>query len=254
MTSGRRCRSKADDLLNQMATPESLIKLAGLKLDDIKINVVDWAKLDTDKRKQAILDYLGSEGNLDLLTRYTEMYGKWAVVVDQLTEPENGVNAKYAKALNTLHKLNLSNDQVTAALEAGTPGSAKSKREIEALKKEFPELSDKIDKVAGTYKAYYPDKGRLDDASDLQRMLKGAGILEFRILPTMDHPEVDSAQMKTYVETLKTKGPKYPLDDQYVWLQIEKPEEFHSADRANRPVIIGSVRRQSICPRQQQKK
>jgi SecD/SecF fusion protein len=230
-------QEQAADIANQMATPESLIKLAGLKLDDVKIKVVDWAKLDGDKRKQAILEY-AAEGNLDLLTRYTDMYSKWAVIVDKLTEPDDGINVKYNKALNSLHKLNLSNDQVMAALEAGAPGSAKSRNEIELLKKGFPELAGKIDKVAETYKAYYPDKGRLDDPSDLQRMLKGAGILEFRILPTMDHPEVDSAQMKTYLETLKTKGPKYPVDDQYIWLQIEKPEGWHSADRAGRQSIV----------------
>jgi len=231
-------QQQRDDFANQMATPESLIKLAGLKLDDIKIQVVDWAKLDADKRKQAIIKFLGSEGNLDLLTRYTEMYGKWADVVDRLTEPEKGANARFAQATQTLHKLNLSNEQVTAALEAGTPGSSRANKAIEALKTEFPELADKIGKVATAYNAYFPFRGRLDDPSDLQRMLKGAGILEFRILPTEGHPEVDSAQMKAYVETLKTKGPKYPLDDQYVWLEIEKPAEWHSADRAGRQAII----------------
>ncbi len=230
-------QQQRDEVANQMVTPENLIKLAGLKLDDIKIQVVDWAKLDGDKRKQAIIKFLGSESNLDLLTRYTEMYGKWADVVDRLTEPENGANARYTKAAQTLHKLNLSNEQVTAALEAGAPGSFGANKAIEALKTEFPELADKISKVTTAYNAYFPFRGRLDDPGDLQRMLKGAGILEFRILPTEGHPEVDSAQMKAYVETLKTKGPKYPLDDQYVWLEIEKPAEWHVADRAGRPAI-----------------
>jgi SecD/SecF fusion protein len=230
-------QQQRDEVANQMVTPENLIKLAGLKLDDIKIQVVDWAKLDADKRKQAILKLLGSEGNLDLLTRYTEMYRKWADVVDRLTEPDKGANARYAQATQDLHKLNLSNEQVTAALEAGTPGSSRTNKAIETLKTEFPELADKISKVATAYNAYFPFRGRLDDPSDLQRMLKGAGILEFRILPTEGHPEVDLAQMKAYVETLKTKGPKYPLDDQYVWLEIEKPGEWHSADKAGRPTI-----------------
>jgi SecD/SecF fusion protein len=230
-------QQQRDEIANQMAAPENLIKLAGLKLDDIKIQVVDWAKLDADKRKQAITKFLGSEGNLDLLTRYTEMYGKWANAVDRLTEPEKGANARVAQATQTLHKLNLSNEQVTAALEAGAPGSSRANKAIEALKTEFPELADKIGKLATAYNAYFPFRGRLDDPSDLQRMLKGAGILEFRILPTDGHPDVDSAQMKAYVETLKTKGPKYPLDDQYIWLEIEKPAEWRSADRANRPDI-----------------
>jgi len=232
-------QKQRDDYANQMATPENLIKLAGLNLDDIQSKVHEWAKLDTEKRKQAILDYLGSEGNLDLLTRYTEIYSKWIQAVDKLTDPETGVNARYSQALQSLNTLNLSNDQVAAALEAGDPGSAKTKAALEDLKKQFPEAADKIDKVASAYNAYFPFKGRLDDPSDLQRMLKGAGILEFRILPTRDHPEVDSAQIRTYEETLKTKGPKYPVDDQYVWLEIEKPEEFSSADRSGRPVIVG---------------
>ncbi len=221
-------QQQRDDLANQMTTPESLIKLAGLKLDDIKIKVIEWVKLKDDKRKQAILDYLGSEGNLDLLTRYTEICAKWADVADRLTTPKTGVNSQYEEAKQTLHKLNLSNDQITSALEAGSPGSAKSKRAVEVLKNEFPELKDKIDKVAKAYSAYFPFRGRLDDPSDLQRMLRGAGILEFRILPTLDNPEVDSAQMNAYVETLKTKGPKYPVDDQYVWLEIENPAEWKS--------------------------
>ncbi len=231
-------QQQRDDLANQMTTPESLIKLAGLKLDDIKIQVVEWVKLKGDQRKQAILDYLGgSDGNLDLLTRYTEICAKWADVADRLTTPKTGLNSRYEEAKQTLQKLNLSNDQITSALEAGSPGSAKNKRAVEALKNEFPELKDKIDKVAKTYSAYFPFRGRLDDPSDLQRMLRGAGILEFRILPTMDHPEVDSAQMNAYVETLKTKGPKYPLDDQYVWLEIENPAEWHAADRSGRRAI-----------------
>ncbi len=231
-------QQQRDSFANQMTTPESLIKLAGLKLDDVKIQVIEWVKLKDDKRKQAILDYLGDAGNLDLLTRYTDICAKWAEVADRLTAPKTGVNSRYEEVKQTLHKLNLSNDQVTSALESGAPGSAKNKRSVENLKKEFPELTDKIDKVAKTYNAYFPFKGRLDDPSDLQRMLKGAGILEFRILPTLDHPEVDSAQMTTYVETLKTKGPKYPLDDQYVWLEIENTAEWHAADRSGRQAII----------------
>jgi SecD/SecF fusion protein len=222
-------QKQRDDFANQMTTPESLIKLAGLKLDDVKIQIAGWAKLDPEKRKQAILEYLGGDnGNLDLLTRYTEIYAKWAGVADRLTTPETGVNSQYEKAKQTLNKLNLSNDQITSALESGAPGSARNKSAIGILKKEFPELTDKIDRVAKAYGAYFPFRGRLDDPSDLQRMLKGAGILEFRILPVLDHPEVDSAQMSAYAETLKTKGPKYPVDDQYVWLEIENPAEWKS--------------------------
>ena len=70
------------------------------------------------------------------------MYAKWAEVADRLTTPKTGVNSQYEEAKQALHKLNLSNDQITSALENGSPGSAKNKNAIEMLKKEFPELTD----------------------------------------------------------------------------------------------------------------
>ncbi len=73
---------------------------------------------------------------------------------------------------------------------------------------------------------------------DLQRMLKGAGILEFRILPTQGHPEVDMDQINTYVEGLKEKGPQYASDTRYVWCEIEDMAGWNVADREGRPSIV----------------
>jgi len=75
---------------------------------------------------------------------------------------------------------------------------------------------------------------------DIQRMLKGAGILEFRILPTQGHPDVDMDQMAGYVERLKEKGPKYASDNNYIWSEIEgNINEWKAADKDGRPSIIG---------------
>jgi SecD/SecF fusion protein len=69
-------------------------------------------------------------------------------------------------------------------------------------------------------------------------MLKGAGILEFRILPTEGHPEVDSDRMNRYEETLKVKGPRYASDSRYVWCEIENVAEWtRPADDQQRPAI-----------------
>ena len=58
------------------------------------------------------------------------------------------------------------------------------------------------------------------DEQDIQRMIKGAGILEFRILPTLDHPEVDTDEIEGYVKLLKAKGPKHASGDKFVWCEI----------------------------------
>jgi SecD/SecF fusion protein len=230
-------QQQRDDLAGKLAVPESLIKQAGLDLDDIQLRVAGWTKLDKDKLKETLVEYLGSENNIDLLTSYTELYGQWAEVVGKLTDPKTGINTRYNKAFASLRQLNLTEDQVNAVLDSGEPGSAKRNKAIEALLAEFPEREDKIKKAVQTYDVYYPFRGRLDDPGDLQRMLKGAGILEFRILPTESHPDVDMAQMKTYIETLKTKGPRYASDNKYVWVEIEDPQHWHAADGAERPTI-----------------
>jgi SecD/SecF fusion protein len=71
-------------------------------------------------------------------------------------------------------------------------------------------------------------------------MLKGAGILEFRILPTEGHPDVDMALMRVYVERLQIRGPKYASDDDYKWCEIKNFETWHSIDAQRRPTIVGT--------------
>jgi len=74
---------------------------------------------------------------------------------------------------------------------------------------------------------------------DIQRMLKGAGILEFRILPTQGHPDVDIDQMAGYVERLNEKGPIYASDNNYTWCEIEGSiNEWMVTDKEGRPSIV----------------
>ncbi|MBN2183038.1 MAG: hypothetical protein JW715_14095 [Sedimentisphaerales bacterium] len=77
------------------------------------------------------------------------------------------------------------------------------------------------------------------DAKDIQHMLRNLGILEFRILPTLDHPEVDSTAMNNYIERLQVQGPEYASDDQNIWIEIEDANEWKCTDSEGRPAIVG---------------
>ncbi len=134
-------------------------------------------------------------------------------------------------------KVNLTEERVMSALSMFRTRSER-KKAIISLKKEFPHQTVKIDKLVAAYNAYYPFFGLLETPEDLQRMLKGAGILEFRILPTDGHPDVNMAQMKTYIDMLKSSGPEAASDDKYVWIEIADPQNWHSADGDNRPSIV----------------
>jgi SecD/SecF fusion protein len=226
----RELQGKRDKLSSELQTQGNIITAAELDLDDIKLHLGDWIKLDEQQLRKALLDYLGSEGKkVDILTKYVNMYAEWAEVVEQLTNAETGLNIRYREAIRTLDKLNLTEDQLKFCLEA-SPKSLRRQEAIYGLKAAFPDRSEKIDNAVAAFDEYRPFQGRLDDPRDLQRMLKGAGILEFRILPTQGHAEVDADEMAGYVERLKTKGPKYASDSKNIWCEIEDIKEFKRND------------------------
>ena len=236
-------QNKRDNLDSKLEAQDSKLETVGLDLDQIKANRNDWAKLNEQQLQDSLREVTDANDNLALLTEYVKTYAEWSRVLGQLTDPETGKNTEYREAIKTIDKLNLTADQLNLCLEI-PPKSPRREEEIEKLKTDFPDRADEIDNVVAAFNEYRPFRGRLDDPKDLQRMLKGAGILEFRILPTQGHPEVDTNLMDSYAESLKEKGPKYVLDNKYVWCEVENISEWVAADEQGRPFItVGDEQR-----------
>jgi len=222
-------QQQRDELADKLKPKEQQITAAKLDTEQVRANAGVWMNLDDKQLKEALKEFIGSEENIGLLTEYVKLYADWSKVADQLTNPETGKNLKYKNALALLDKFNLTEEQINFVLEM-PPDSLKRTEAMQKLKSEFPERAEKIDKVVAAYDLYSPFRGRLDDPKDLQRMLKGAGILEFRILPIIGQAGIDADEMARYVEKLKTKGPKYASDNNYVWCEIENIEEWHNTN------------------------
>jgi len=222
-------RNKRDNLAAELESTEKTISAVKLNLEQIKANAAPWAKLNEQQLAESLKKFLGSDNNLNLLSRYVKTYADWAKVVEQLIAPETGKNDQYKNAKRALDKLNLGEEQINFVLSM-SPKSVQRNQALEKLKTEFADRAKLIDNTVAAYDQYRPFQGRLDDPKDLQRMLKGAGILEFRILPTVGHPESDSDQLASYVETLKTKGPKYASDNKYIWCEVESIDEWKRTD------------------------
>ena len=229
-------QNKRDNLDSKLKAQNSKLETAGLDLNQIKANINDWAKLNEQQLQDSLKEVTDANDNLALLTGYVKTYAEWSKVLGQLTDPTTGKNTKYKEAIKTIDKLNLTTDQLNLCLEI-PPKSPRRKEEIEKLKTGFPDRADEIDNVVAAFDEYHPFKGRLDDPKDLQRMLKGAGILEFRILPTQGHPESEPDQMAGYVESLKEKGPKYASDNKYVWCEVENINEWMAVDEQGRAFV-----------------
>ncbi len=229
-------RNASEDLASKLKSAEDKLFTAGLELDRILQNRSRWAKLDEQHLTETLREFLGSDKNVPMLADYIHIYAEWAEVTDKLTAPETGKSILYENAKRQLDKLNLTEDRITSVLEMPAK-TLKREYAINELKTQFPDRVEKIDKVIAAFEEYRPFQGRLDDPTDLQRMLKGAGILEFRILPTTDpqtNPELDVDEINRYVEALKVKGPKYASDDKYVWCEVENIDEWKAAG----PVVV----------------
>jgi SecD/SecF fusion protein len=199
-------------------------KLAAAKIDmsRVEANRSDWAKRDDAALQKELTDFLGAPDQLALLTSYVQTYRSLATALNTLTAP-GGVNERYEQARRGLDRLNLTQEQLSLVLDKPVK-SLERARQIEALQTKFPDRVNDIDRLVTTYDAYRPYRGRLDDPMDLQRMLRGAGILEFRILPTEGRPELSPAEITRYREDLVEKGPKVASDDRYVWVEVEESE------------------------------
>ena len=224
----KKMQEQRDTLLEERKTIEKEMPAAGIDPNEAELNVADWSKLDGKELEESLKDFSDANENIELLTNYVKKFSEWAKIVEELTAPETGLNDRYENAKKNLDTLNLTEDQINFFLEMPAK-SAEKQREIERLKTEFPDRKDKIEALVKAFDDYRPYRGRLDDPKDLQRMLKGAGILEFRILPTTDQPDVDSDEMARQVELLKTKGPKFASaasKGKYVWCEIENTNEW----------------------------
>ncbi|MHC4185287.1 MAG: protein translocase subunit SecD, partial [Planctomycetota bacterium] len=231
-------RKKRDDLTAELRSSEEELSAAGVDLEGIKSNRVAWMGLDKEKLAEELKDFLGSENEerVDSLARYVEMFGELAGVGDELTEPESGKIAKYEAAKREINKLNFTEEQIEFILEKPVK-SRERKADIQKLRTDFADRVDKIDRVVEAFDEYRPFRGRLDDPEDLRRMLKGAGILEFRVLPTRGRTELTADEIDAYVEALTEKGPKYASDNKYTWCELESVGEWVALDEQGRPFI-----------------
>jgi SecD/SecF fusion protein len=221
----KQLQEKRDALSKELADQEAKLSAAGLDRGRIEANRKDWAKLDDEALKKALTDFLGSDQQLELLTGYVKTYKGLAGALNDLTA-EAGLNERYDKVKHQLDGLNLTQEQIGVVLEM-SPKSADRARQIGELKKKYSDRDQEIERVVAAYGKYRPHRGRLDDPTDLRRMLRGAGILGFRILPQAGRPELSPAEIARYQEALAEKGPKSASDNNYLWVQIEDTKDWN---------------------------
>lgn len=220
----KEAQDRRDALYGELDDLRETLIDAGVVMDRVEANRGDWARMPADELATTVKDFATSEEQIAPLTEYITAYRDLVDVLNQLTA-EGGLNDQYEAARRRLDRLNLTMDQITYVLELPEKSPQRLER-IEQLKAAFPDRIAELENLVAAYDAYRPFQGQLDDPRDLQRMLKGAGILEWRILPTQGRSELSEAEIERYVQALTEKGPRYASDSQYVWCEIEDPTQF----------------------------
>ncbi|MBI9017146.1 MAG: protein translocase subunit SecD [Phycisphaerae bacterium] len=137
----------------------------------------------------------------------------------------NEIDATYATAQTAVkdHYVNLT------LFEKQLDSKKKATRDeaIRALKEAHPSLATKVDDLVAAYESYKQVRGQMDDPEDLKRKLRGAGVLEFRILPAQT--EIGQDKLKDYQTRLADAGPAVAGDSEYQWFKIRDPQNFRAA-------------------------
>ncbi len=220
-----------DELTAAMDKLKQQASELGLKTEGLASSAAAWNKLPKDQQKKQIEEFVKanladkskgkSEAIVPVVEEYLPAYGQWAAVMNEIADPEKGLNTKWNKAVAELANINLNIDTLRQVLEMPSQ-SAQRAEMLKSMKEKFPSRANQIDAVVSSYDTYAKVGGRLDDPEDLKRMLKGSGVLEFRILPGSG--EVDAT---AYVAALAAKGPKGASDSRYVWREVEDPATWH---------------------------
>jgi len=123
-------------------------------------------------------------------------------------------------AVEISRALQLSNIEVRLADKDGKLHTLPSQRQeaLDALRKAYPTETGKLDATLAVWAKYEKERRTLDDPADLIRLLKGAGVLNFRI--TVDPGEWSGEQDAR--TQLKAGGPRSVKASDARWYKINK--------------------------------
>ncbi|HUT57254.1 MAG TPA: protein translocase subunit SecD [Phycisphaerae bacterium] len=119
---------------------------------------------------------------------------------------------------------------------------------LRAEHKDNPGRLKEADEVVEAYKAWTRVRGHLDDPSDLIRLVRKAGVLEFRIAPAVsgEGSALSEEEVKRYKGILHdpSEGPESLLrrNDEFLWFPIRRGEEkfagLITADMGGRTYLL----------------
>lgn len=130
-------------------------------------------------------------------------------------------------AIDAVLDTNFDDHQLQTALEMEA-NNPRRDAAVEELKKQYPALAEKIADVVEKHNAWRSRRALLEGPADLMRLLRGAGVLEFRILAEPSPENI--TKYDRYREQLDERGPRPQEGDTEQWFKIDNPLAFFNLD------------------------
>jgi len=200
------------------------------------------AMADTPERRQILAPVIEAARDLDAAqSAYDEGAAESENGEPDLAVTETLVDARLAleEARDRAISLSISPTDLRVALQLSDEkpqirGAAEDAPEIVSMRERaLGSIREKLSQIEGgierlenlqvELEKYQQRQRGLDDPAELQRLLSGAGVLEFRI--TVD-PGSIGGQEQQLREELRRRGPGAASTDRYRWFEIEKLESF----------------------------
>ncbi len=189
-----------------------------------------WDSLDDPNRAAEVSKVANEDPALEEVVKsYITVRGKLSELRSSMTG-DGGLVEQENDILRKLEKSNINVDRLEKYLAAAPQRRAE---ELKALKETHAEETVLINEITAAYDKYAGVSGRLDDPEDLKRMLRGSGVLEFRILPSPDSEDL-AGRVSDYINRLAEYGPVKASTEDYVWRKIRDAKTFRAGG-----VIIG---------------
>ncbi|MCG3138792.1 MAG: hypothetical protein HJJLKODD_02661 [Phycisphaerae bacterium] len=159
---------------------------------------------------------------------------------------------KYEGSLNQILATNVERSRLYDVLDMNA-GESRT-RQLEALREKYIACALELEEATRRYDLWSKDRGLLEGPEDLKRLLRGAGVLEFRILAQRDpqNPSrLDSRnpayrqEVSDYTQTLQSRGPRYK-DEVYRWFLISNPIDFFKAKDLDEVAVRAASQKEMI--------
>ncbi|MEM1331574.1 MAG: protein translocase subunit SecD [Planctomycetota bacterium] len=96
-------------------------------------------------------------------------------------------------------------------------------RAWDSLLETYPDRADELESVRAEWELYETERRTLDDPNDLIRLLRGAGVLAFRItVDPGDHPEEERLRSE-----LRERGPRNVRANDAAWYKVNQVENWY---------------------------